>query len=65
MDISKSVRIGIAISGHKNAKQWCEANGMARSTISELNKHDPKMSTIKKCADACGVPVSEFIKWGE
>lgn len=66
MDISKSIRVGLAM---KNVKQKWLANelGVSRAYISNLcnGSKIPGRAQIEEIASAFNVKVSEFIMWGE
>ncbi len=53
-------------------KQWCELNnigivqmekdlGIARGSLSKMDKHKPSMDKIEKIANYVGLPISAFV----
>lgn len=66
MDISKSIRIGMA--RDRKRQTWlCETFGVTKSYASAMYNGKVGFSTdrVQQLADAFGVKVSEFISWGE
>lgn len=66
MDISASVRMGLAKS-QMTMQELANHLGCRRETVSSwCNGHTkPPVVMHQNISDAFGVPVSEFIKWGE
>ena len=73
MNLQKSIQIGLAEKGYKTRKAFCEANHINPGLLSRLTKGKDDSGTnlessiyaIKQVANGFGVPVSEFIAWGE
>lgn len=66
MDIAKSIRVGLAMDRKRQA--WlAEQLGVTKSYASGLCNGVVGVSTerLEQIAGCFGVPVSEFIKWGE
>ncbi len=65
MDIGKSIRVGLANRNWKRVK-LAQLMGVAPSRINQIEKTGIATSTtLSALANAFGVSVSEFIKWGE
>lgn len=66
MNIKRSIKRGLEMNG-ENQKWLCDQTGWLPSYVSMLATGDKggSVATIKRLADAFGVPASEFIKWGE
>lgn len=66
MDVGKSIRIGLAKKGWTNG-QLAELLGCnSQSQITRIKQTGQVTTeTLTKLANAFGVQVSEFIKWGE
>ena len=65
MDVGKSIRIGLADKGWTQGR-LCEEIGCNHSQITRIKQTGQVTTeTLTKLANAFGVQVSEFIKWGE
>ena len=66
MDISKSIRVGLAMS--RKRQNWlADELKVTKAYVSAMCNDKVGVSTdrLQQLADLFDVPVSEFIKWGE
>ncbi len=66
MDISKSIRMGLAVDGKR--QNWlAEQLAVSDNYVSCICKGDKQISLIRleQISSVFNVPVSTFIKWGE